>query len=242
MNISKIANLKFFYMNTKNISFFLSIFTLVLFLVGVYWGLFIAPKDYLQGDSYRIIYVHVPAAWLSLQTYIFMAVTGFIALVWKVKIMEIASIQSAPIGAFFTIIALVTGMIWGKPTWGTYWVWDARLTSELILLFLYIGIIALYSSFSDKRQAVKITSLLTIVGLVNIPIIHFSVEWWNTLHQGPSVTKFDQPSMHISMLSPLLYMFVVFNLYFVAVLIKRVQLGIYSREKKSKWMEEYLNG
>ena len=133
-------------------------------------------------------------------------------------------------------------MVWGKPTWGTYWVWDARLTSELILLFLYIGIIALYSSFSDKRQAVKITSLLAIVGLVNIPIIHFSVEWWNTLHQGPSVTKFDQPSMHISMLLPLLYMFVVFNLYFVAVLIKRVQLGIYSREKKSKWMEEYLNG
>ena len=188
------------------------------------------------------MYLHVPAAWLSLQVYMIMAFAGFISLVWKVKIMEIISIQCAPIGAYFTLIALVTGMVWGKPTWGTYWVWDARLTSELILLFLYIGIIALYSSFSDKRQAVKITSLLTIVGLVNIPIIHFSVEWWNTLHQGPSVTKFDQPSMHISMLLPLLYMFAVFNLYFVAVLIKRVQLGIYSREKKSKWMEEYLNG
>ena len=209
---------------------------------GIYWGLFIAPSDYLQGESYRIMYLHVPAAWLSLQVYMIMAFAGFISLVWKVKIMEIISIQCAPIGAYFTLIALVTGMVWGKPTWGTYWVWDARLTSELILLFLYIGIIALYSSFSDKRQAVKITSLLTIVGLVNIPIIHFSVEWWNTLHQGPSVTKFDQPSMHISMLLPLLYMFLVFNLYFVAVLIKRVQLGIYSREKKSKWMEEYLNG
>ena len=211
-------------------------------LGGIYWGLFVAPSDYLQGESYRIMYLHVPAAWLSLQVYMIMAFAGFISLVWKVKIMEIISIQCAPIGAYFTLIALVTGMVWGKPTWGTYWVWDARLTSELILLFLYIGIIALYSSFSDKRQAVKITSLLTIVGLVNIPIIHFSVEWWNTLHQGPSVTKFDQPSMHISMLLPLLYMFVVFNLYFVAVLIKRVQLGIYSREKKSKWMEEYLNG
>jgi len=211
-------------------------------LGGIYWGLFVAPSDYLQGESYRIMYLHVPAAWLSLQVYMIMAFAGFISLVWKVKIMEIISIQCAPIGAYFTLIALVTGMVWGKPTWGTYWVWDARLTSELILLFLYIGIIALYSSFSDKRQAVKITSLLAIVGLVNIPIIHFSVEWWNTLHQGPSVTKFDQPSMHISMLLPLLYMFVVFNLYFVAVLIKRVQLGIYSREKKSKWMEEYLNG
>jgi len=216
--------------------------TFFLMLGGIFWGLFVAPSDYLQGESYRIMYLHVPAAWLSLQVYMIMAFAGFISLVWKVKIMEIISIQCAPIGAYFTLIALVTGMVWGKPTWGTYWVWDARLTSELILLFLYIGIIALYSSFSDKRQAVKITSLLAIVGLVNIPIIHFSVEWWNTLHQGPSVTKFDQPSMHISMLLPLLYMFVVFNLYFVAVLIKRVQLGIYSREKKSKWMEEYLNG
>ena len=241
MNISKIANLKFFYIKTKKISFFLSIFTLVLFIIGIYWGLYIAPEDYLQGNSYRIIYVHVPAAWLSLQTYIIMAVTGFIALVWKIKIMEITSIQCAPIGAFFTIIALVTGMIWGKPTWGTYWVWDARLTSELILLFLYVGIIVLYSAFNDKRQAVKITSLLAIVGLINIPIIHYSVEWWNTLHQGPTVTKFDKPSAHITMLLPLLYMFIVFNIYFLTVIIKRVRLGIYMREKNNKWMEEYLN-
>lgn len=241
MNISKIANLKFFYTRTKNITFFLSVFSLILFSVGIYWGLFIAPEDYLQGNSYRIIYMHVPAAWLSLQTYIFMAVTGFIALVWKVKIMEIASIQSAPIGALFTIIALVTGMIWGKPTWGTYWVWDARLTSELILLFLYIGVIALYASFKDKRQAVKITSLLAIIGLINIPIIHYSVEWWNTLHQGPTVTKFEKPSAHISMLMPLLYMFFVFNIYFLTVIVKRIRLGIYLREKNSKWMEEYRN-
>ena len=178
---------------------------------------------------------------MSLQTYIFMAIAGFIALVWKIKIMEIASVQSASIGAFFTIIALVTGMIWGKPTWGTYWVWDARLTSELILLFLYIGVIVLYASFSDKRQAVKITSLLAIIGLVNIPIIHYSVEWWNTLHQGPTVTKFDKPSAHISMLLPLLYMFLVFNLYFLTVIMKRIRLGIYMRERNSKWMEEYTS-
>lgn len=241
MNISKIANLKFFFTNTKNLSRFLGLFTFILFFFGIYWGLYVAPSDYLQGESYRIMYLHVPASWLSLQVYMFMAITGFVSLVWKVKIMEIISIQCAPIGAYFTLIALVTGMVWGKPTWGTYWVWDARLTSELILLFLYIGVIALYSAFSDKRQAVKITSLLAIVGLVNIPIIHYSVEWWNTLHQGPSVTKFEQPSMHISMLLPLLYMFLVFNVYFIAVLIKRVQLGIYNREKRSKWMEDYLS-
>ena len=241
MNISKIANLKFFYTKTENIISFLSVLTLLLFIIGLYWGLFIAPEDYLQGNSYRIMYIHVPAAWLSLQTYIFMAITGFVALVWKIKIMEIASVQSAPIGAFFTIIALVTGMIWGKPTWGTYWVWDARLTSELILLFLYIGVIVLYASFSDKRQAVKITSLLAIIGLVNIPIIHYSVEWWNTLHQGPTVTKFDKPSAHISMLLPLLYMFLVFNLYFLTVIMKRIRLGIYMRERNSKWMEEYTS-
>ena len=241
MNISKIANLKFFYINTKKISSFLSITTLFLFCLGIYWGLFVAPADYLQGESYRIMYVHVPAAWLSLQVYVIMALAGFVALVWKIKIMEIVSIQCAPIGAYFTLIALFTGMIWGKPTWGTYWVWDARLTSELILLFLYIGIIVLYSAFSDKRQAVKITSLLAIVGLVNIPIIHYSVEWWNTLHQGPTVTKFEKPSMHITMLKPLLYMLFVFNMYFLTVLIKRIRLGIFQREKNSKWVEDYLN-
>jgi heme exporter protein C len=241
MNISKIANLKFFYTRTRRVSFFLSSITLILFCIGVYWGLFIAPADYLQGDSYRIMYVHVPAAWLSLQTYMIMALTGFIALVWKIKIMEIASIQCAPIGAIFTIIALVTGMVWGKPTWGTYWVWDARLTSELILLFLYIGIMVLYSAYSDKRQAIKMTSLLAIIGLINIPIIHYSVEWWNTLHQGPTVTKFEKPSAHITMLLPLLYMFFVFNMYFLSILIKRMRLGIYLREKNNKWMEDLKN-
>ena len=241
MNISTIANLKFFYIKTKNISLFLSIITLILFIIGLYWGLFIAPPDYLQGNSYRIMFIHVPAAWLSLQVYIIMAATAFIALVWRVKIMEIISIQCAPIGGLFTLIALVTGMVWGKPTWGTYWVWDARLTSELILLFLYIGIVILYSAFTDKRQAVKVTSILAIIGLINIPIIHFSVEWWNTLHQGPTVTKFEKPSAHISMLLPLLYMLFVFNMCFITILLKRIRLGIFQREKNTKWAEDYLN-
>ena len=241
MNISKIANLKFCYLKTNNISLFLSFVTPILFIIGIYWGLFIAPPDYLQGNSYRIMFIHVPAAWLSLQVYMVMAITGFIALVWRIKIMEIISIQCAPIGAIFTLIALVTGMIWGKPTWGTYWVWDARLTSELILLFLYIGIMLLYSAFTDKRQAVKVTSILVIIGLINIPIIHYSVEWWNTLHQGPTVTKFEKPSAHISMLLPLLYMLFVFNMCFITILLKRIRLGIFQREKNTKWIKDYLN-
>ncbi len=241
MNISKIANLRFFFINSRLLGFYLSFITLILFLFGIAWGLFIAPKDYLQGESYRIMYVHVPAAWLSLQVYIFMTIAAIISLIWKVKIMEIASIECAPIGAFFTLIALITGMIWGKPTWGTYWVWDARLTSELILLFIYIGILILYSSFEDKRQGSKVASILAIVGLINIPIIHYSVEWWNTLHQGPTVMKFDRPSVHSSMLIPLIYMFFVFNLYFITVLIKRIRLGICHREKNSKWFEDYIN-
>mgnify|MGYP001448585836 CR=1 FL=1 len=238
LKIFSSSNIYFFIQ--KLIKFINSIFFLIL-LIGLTFALVLSPPDYLQGDAVRIMYVHVPAAWLSLQVYMIMAFSGFIALVWKIKIMEIASIQCAPIGAFFTIIALITGMIWGKPTWGTYWVWDARLTSELILLFLYIGIMVLYAAFNDKRQAVKVTSLLAIIGIINIPIIHYSVEWWNTLHQGPTVTKFEKPSAHITMLLPLLYMLFTFNVYFLTVFIKRIRLGIYLREKNSKWLEEYLN-
>ena len=220
------------------LSRYLPILVFLGFIVGIYWSLFIAPIDYLQGHSYRIMFIHVPAAWMSLQTYIIMAISGFIVLVWKVKIMEIVNVQCATLGALFTFIALITGMIWGKPTWGTYWVWDARLTSELILFFLYIGIIVLYASIQDKRQAVKVTSILSIVGLINIPIIHFSVEWWNTLHQGPTVTKFDKPSAHITMLLPLFYMFAMYQIYFVLTVVKRIKLGIIERDSESNWIKE----
>ena len=151
----------------------------------------LAPTDYQQGDSYRIMFIHVPAAWMSLFIYIVMAGAGAIGLIWRMKLAEIIAISSAPIGASFTFLALVTGSIWGKPMWGTWWVWDARLTSELILLFLYLGVMALNNAIEDKRTAARATAMLAIVGVVNIPIIHYSVEWWNTLHQGPTVTKFD---------------------------------------------------
>ncbi len=153
---------------------------------------------------------------------------ALIGLIWRIKLAEIVSISSAPIGASFTFLALVTGSIWGKPMWGTWWVWDARLTSELILLFLYLGVIALYNAVDDKRTAARATSILALVGVVNIPIIHYSVEWWNTLHQGPTVTKFDKPSMDISMLIPLLLMALAFKLYYAVVVLMRARARYWS--------------
>ena len=152
-------------------------------LVGLYQGLWVAPADYQQGESYRIMFVHVPSAWMSLFVYVIMAGAGAIGLIWRMKLAEVIAISSAPIGASFTFLALVTGSIWGKPMWGTWWVWDARLTSELILLFLYLGVIALYNAVEDKRTAARASSILAIVGVVNIPIIHYSVEWWNSSSQ-----------------------------------------------------------
>ena len=183
-------------------------------LYGLYGGLVLAPPDYQQGESFRIIYVHVPSAWMSMFIYTFMAVLSGIHLIWRMKLADIMATASAPIGASFTFLALVTGSLWGKPMWGTYWVWDARLTSELILLFLYLGIMALRSAIDDQRSAGRATAVLTLVGVVNIPIIHYSVVWWNTLHQPATVTKLDTPSIHIDMLIPLLVMTLAFQFYF----------------------------
>ena len=160
----------------------------LLMLYGLYQGMVVAPTDYQQGDSYRIMFIHVPSAWMSLFVYMVMAGAGAVGLIWHMKLAEVIAISSAPIGASFTFLALITGAIWGKPMWGAWWVWDARLTAELILLFLYLGVMALYSAIEDKRTAARAVAILAIVGVVNIPIIHYSVEWWNTLHQGPTVT------------------------------------------------------
>ncbi|MBI5461059.1 MAG: heme ABC transporter permease, partial [Gammaproteobacteria bacterium] len=185
---------------------------LLLLGAGLYQGLLVAPPDYQQGDSYRIMFVHVPSAWMSLFVYMVMAGAGLIALVWRIKLAEVIASASAPIGASFTFITLVTGALWGKPMWGAWWVWDARLTSELILLFLYLGYMGLESAIADPRSAARATAILALVGTVNIPIIHFSVEWWNTLHQGATVAKLGAPSIHLSMLVPLLLMAVGFKL------------------------------
>ena len=213
--------------------------TAVLFVFGLYWGLYIAPPDYKQGEAYRIIYIHVPAAWMSLFVYIVMASCGLILLVWRVKLAELIHKECAVIGAAFTAITLLTGMLWGKPMWGAFWVWDARLTSELILLFLYLGIIVLGSAITDPRKSVRATAVLAIVGIVNIPIIHYSVIWWNTLHQGPTITKLDAPSAHSTILLPLLYMAVVFKLYFITVLFARVRAAIVETCQQQYWFKQY---
>lgn len=212
----------------------------ILFVAGLYGGLILAPIDYEQGEAYRIIFVHVPAAWMSMFIYMGMAITGAIGLIWRIKLAEIVCISSAPIGASFTFLALVTGSVWGKPMWNTWWVWDARLTSELLLLFLYFGVMALNNAIEDKRTAARAVAILAIVGVVNIPIIHYSVEWWNTLHQGPTVTKFDKPSIHYSMLIPLLIMAVAFKLFYVGTLFMRVRTELLAREQKSKWVTALL--
>jgi heme exporter protein C len=213
---------------------------LLLLVVGMYYGLVKAPPDYQQGDSYRIIFIHVPAAWMSMLVYMVMATSGAIGLIWRIKLSDIMASACAPIGAAFTLITLLTGSLWGKPMWGTWWVWDARLTSELILLFLYLGFIALQASIEDPRNAARAGAVLALVGVVNIPIIHYSVEWWSTLHQGATIAKFDTPSIHIDMLIPLLIMAVAFKLYFVAAVLMRARVGILLREQNSRWVKEVV--
>ena len=211
-------------------------------LAGLWLGLVVAPADYEQGESYRIIYVHVPAAWMSMFVYTTMAVSSAVFLIWRLKLADIVAAASAPIGAGFTLVALVTGSLWGKPTWGTWWIWDGRLTSELLLLFLYLGYLALRGAFEQPRTAEKAAAILAVVGVVNIPVIHFSVEWWNTLHQPATITKLDQPSMHISMLRPLLLMVLAFQLLYFFNLATRVRSGILRREARASWVAELAAG
>jgi len=236
----RMASPPHFYCLTNKLLPWLMVIFILLLGYGLYAGLYLAPTDYQQGDSYRIIYVHVPAAWMSLFIYVVMATAGAIGLIWRIKLADIMVISSAPIGASFTFIALVTGSLWGKPMWGTWWVWDARLTSELILLFLYLGVISLYGAIEDKRSASRAVSILALVGVVNIPIIHYSVEWWNTLHQGPTVTKIDKPSIHIDMLIPLLVMAIAFKFYYVIALLQAAKVELLKREQNSQWVKSML--
>lgn len=234
----KLASPKYFYDITGKLLPWIAGLTGIVMLIGLYLGLIVAPPDYQQGESYRIMFVHVPAAWMSLFIYTFMAVLSGINLIWNIKLADVMAVSSAAIGASFTVIALATGSLWGKPMWGAWWVWDARLTSELILLFLYLGYIALTSAIEDKRTAAKAGGLLILVGVVNIPIIHYSVEWWNTLHQGPTVTKFDKPSIHLSMLIPLLVMAISFKLFYLTAVLMRARNEVLDREKRSAWVQE----
>ena len=194
------------------------------------------PSDSVQSEVYRILFVHVPSAIMSELIYLFLAVNGFIYLVWRTKISAIFLNSAISIGLIFTALVLITGSIWGKPMWGTWWVWDARLTSELILFFVYLSIIFLYGAFDDVRKGSKAASILAIIGFVNIPIIHFSVEWWNTLHQGPSVMKFDTPSIATEMLFPLLYTSLGFTFYYITAVLMSARNMIIYRERNSQWV------
>ena len=195
-------------------------------LVGLYLALVVVPADYQQGDTVRIMFVHVPSAWMAMFCYSFLAVASAVGLIWKHPLADLAAKASAPIGAGFTFLALVTGSLWGKPMWGTWWVWDARLTSMLVLLFLYLGYIALVNAFDDPTRGTRASSILVLVGFINVPIIKFSVDWWNTLHQPASVIKMGGPSIDASMLWPLLLMAVAFTTYYLWVLLIRIRAEI----------------
>jgi heme exporter protein C len=212
----------------------------LLIAAGLYGGLVLAPPDYQQGDGFRIIYVHAPSAWLSLMIYSVMATAAAVGLIWRMKVAHAAAASCAGIGAWFTVVSLVTGMLWGKPMWGTYWVWDPRLTAQLILLFLYLGYMGLRSGIEDTARADRASAVLAIVGVVNIPIIRFSVEWWNSIHQAPSVMKMDRPSMPAEMLIPLLTMLVGFTLYFAAIMLVRLRAEILRRERSASWAREVV--
>lgn len=229
----------FFPLAGKLIPWFASA-AMVLAIVGVGIGFFIAPTDHQQGESYRIIFLHVPAAWMSMFIYLAMAFWAGIGLALNTRLSSMMATALAPTGAMFTFLALWTGALWGKPTWGAWWVWDARLTSELILLFLYIGFMALQASIDDPRRAERAGALLALVGVVNVPIIYFSVQWWNTLHQGASVSLTRAPSMAMTMLAGMLVMALAAWAYTVAVALMRVRCIILERERNADWVKTYV--
>jgi heme exporter protein C len=207
--------------------------------LGLYIGLITSPPDYQQGESVRIMYVHVPAAWMALGSYSFIFFASLAALIWRHPLADSAARAAAPIGAMFTFICLVTGSLWGRPTWGAYWAWDARLTSVLVLMFIYLGYLAVWQLIEDRERAAKAAAIVAIVGFVNIPIIKFSVDWWSSIHQKASVSRLGKSGIHADMLTPLLIMAAGYALYFVAVLLWRMQADIAARRLDAR-LEEAL--
>jgi heme exporter protein C len=208
-------------------------------LVALYGGIVLAPADYQQKDAFRIVYVHAPSAMLSLAIYATMAVAAAVGLIWRIKVAHAAAAACAPIGAWFTVVTLGTGMLWGKPMWGTYWAWDPRLTSELVLLFLYFGYMGLRAAIEDPQKADKASAVLAIVGVVNVPIIRFSVDWWNSLHQ-PATRLIGESDMDWAMKWPLLLMMFAFLFYFAAVMLVRLRAELLRRERNASWVREVL--
>ena len=233
-------SLAYCYTQALKLSHILRPIALATFLLGLVWALFIAPSDFQQGEGYRIIYIHVPSAFYAMGIYMAMAAMAFTYLVWRVKIAAIVMRVSSYLGASFAALALITGSIWGKPMWGTWWVWDARLTSALILFFLYLGVIALQNALQNQRSQDKACAVLVLIGTINIPVIHFSVNWWNTLHQGATVTRIWAPTMASSMLRPLFFMLITFGIYSAYILCLRVAAEILQCESNSKWVKKMV--
>jgi heme exporter protein C len=215
---------------------------LLVMAIGLYLGLFRVPADYQQGDSFRILYIHVPSAWMSMAVFALMAAYAVIAQVWRIKLCEILAMACAPIGAAFTLITLATGSIWGKPMWGTWWDWDPRLTTELILLFMYLGVIGLYNAIDDRRAAARAAGFLAIVGVALLPVIRYSVVWWNSLHQGQTIRLIGESTMDSSMILPLILMIVGTKLWFIGALLARARADNLRREAGKAWVAALANG
>ncbi len=219
---------------------FLTVAGLLTLVVGVVWALLFVPQDYQQGHSVRIMYIHVPAAILAQSIYMMMAGAAVVFLVWRIKLADVALQAAAPIGASITFLALVTGAIWGKPTWGTWWVWDARLTSTLVLFFLYVGIMALRSAQDNQAGAAKSCAILAVVGVVNLPIIKYSVDWWYTLHQPASFSLTEKPAMPVEMWLPLLVMVIGYYLFFFTLWVRQIRNEILVREQRTEWVRQWV--
>lgn len=232
---------KAFYVRSGKMLPWLAFLTVTLLTVGLAWGLFFAPSDYQQGQSVRIMYVHVPAAILAQSSYVMMAVAALVALVWRIKIADAAVQTAAPLGAMMTLLALATGSLWGKPMWGTYWVWDARLTSTLILFFLFVGVLALRLASGRGRNAGRAASVLALIGLINLPVIKYSVDWWFTLHQPASFTLTERPAMPVEMWAPLLVMVLGFYSWFAFTWILRLRLEVLQRESRADWVQRAVS-
>ena len=217
-----------------------AVLTVLLFAIGLPWALVIAPEDYQQGNSVRIMYIHVPAAILAQSSYFMMAMAGAIFLIWRVKIADVAMASAAPIGASLTLLAILSGAIWGKPTWGTYWVWDARLTSTLVLLFLFFGVMLLRSAMSERAGAGRACAVLALVGVVNIPIIKYSVDWWFTLHQQSTFTLTEKPAMPSEMYLPLVVMLFAYYSFFLLVWLMQMRAEVIAREARSDWVQKLV--
>ncbi|MCL1481901.1 heme ABC transporter permease [Marinobacter sp. M3C] len=240
----KLGSPKWFYGIATRLMPWLLVFGLLCLGAGLVWGLAFAPKDYLQGNSYRIIFIHVPSAFLAQSVYIMMASAAVVTLVWRMKLADVFVKAVAPVGLVLTFISLFTGAVWGKPTWGTWWIWDARLTSMLILLFLYGGLIALDRAINDEKSAARAVAILVLVGVVNIPIIKYSVDWWNTLHQPATFKLTEKPSMPAEMWVPLLLSVIGLYLVFGWLACLRMQTEILIREQRTRWVQElfHVNG